>query len=73
MTMKVGWDENKYVLYLFRLQSTRVKKVLEEYVDIYRQYSSREDKEDFRLFVAGVASKISNCLEENYSVMLAWL
>jgi hypothetical protein len=50
-----------------------VKKILEEYIDIYRQYSSRQDKEDFKLFVSGVAAKISNCLETPYVIELQWL
>lgn len=53
--------------------SQRVKVALEEYVDIYRQYSTRKDKEDFRLFVGGVAMKLSHCLEEEYAVPLQWL
>lgn len=47
--------------------------MLEEYVDTYRQYSSRADKADFKLFVEGVAQKIGSCLEEAYQVILEWL
>lgn len=59
MTMKIGWDENKLIC-------QKVKKVLEEYIDIYRQYSTRDDKEDFKLFVSGLTKKISFCLEEPF-------
>ena len=64
--MKIGWDENKYDYELCRLICQKVKKVLEEYIDIYRQYSTRDDKEDFKLFVSGLTKKISFCLEEPF-------
>lgn len=47
--------------------------VLLEYVDVYRQYSDRKDKEDLRLFINGVAQKISHCLEIAFEVPLLWL
>jgi hypothetical protein len=57
----------------FRIESEQVKGVLLEYVDIYRQYAVRSDKEDFKLFVNGVAQKIAHCLETAFEVPLLWL
>lgn len=50
-----------------------MRAVLLEYVDIYRQYSNRKDKEDFKLFINGVAQKITHCLEIAFEVPLLWL
>ena len=55
------------------MEAERVKSTLEEYVKVYRQYSERKDKEDFRLFVEGLCQKISACLEEEHRVGLEWL
>ena len=55
------------------MEAQRVKSVLEEYMETYRIYSSRKDKDEFRLFVEGVASKIAACLEEPYKLELQWL
>jgi hypothetical protein len=47
--------------------------VLLEYVEIYRDYSEKVDKADFKLFIGGVTQKIAHCLEENFSVEINWL
>lgn len=58
---------------VFRLESEKVKRVLGEYVETYRKYSDRGDKEDFRLFVKGISQKIGHCLEEQVEMDLKWL
>lgn len=67
----MGWEQ--VTISLFRIESEQVKKVLLEYVDIYRLYATRSDKEDFKLFVNGVAQKIAHCLETPFEVPLQWL
>ena len=60
-------------LSLSRFETEKVKKVLLEYVEAYKQYSNRQDREDFKLFVSGVTQKISHCLEQDFAIALEWL
>ena len=68
---RMGLEQVSFML--CRIQCQRVRKVLEEYVEIYKEYSDRADREDFKLFVNGVAQKIGNCMEEAYAIKLEWL
>lgn len=69
-----SWLALKQVpLHLFRIETGRVQQVLEEYVDFYRKYSNKVDKNDFKLFLGGVVQKIAHCLETPYKIDLEWL
>ncbi len=67
-----GVVAEQVVLVIFRTESQQVRRVLLEYVSTYREYSAREDKEDFKLFVRGIAQKVAHCLEEEVALELGW-